>query len=431
MLCTQARLPHWRVSFYNYDMALFSLFEKHENEIALVFSIGSRSVGGGIVRLTPNGKPKIFYTVRYPIPFQKNLNPIRLRELMRETLSKVCIALQKEGLTHLTFTEFKRHKIKNVYLAFSSPWYISETKILRIQKPEPFFFDHTTVNEALGREEKDFEKSELAAAYRAAGNEVIPLDQKVVQIRLNGYETSSPYGKKITEAEIALFVSLIEKSLLSDVEDVIQHTFHYHKALPYSFSLIAYSVMRDIFPNEEDFLSIHIHGEITEVSVVRKGILLESLSFPLGRNFFVRKACRILGSSPEICISTLILHFQKKTAESNAKVKETIEEASAEWRSELAKAFEKLSTNMYLPGTAYLTAEKDFTDFFAHVIASNEFTSFTSKESPLAVRVLSEENLESSCDFSDKTVRDSFITMESIFFNKLYELQKSNVVTKN
>ena len=47
---------------------------KEKNELALVFDIGSSSVGGALFELEPSGIPKIIYSVREPIILEEEID---------------------------------------------------------------------------------------------------------------------------------------------------------------------------------------------------------------------------------------------------------------------------------------------------------------------------------------------------------------------
>jgi len=52
--------------------------------------------------------------------------------------------------------------------------------------------------------------------------------------------------------------------------------------------LSSFTVVRDMHIQKENFLLLDIGGEVTNISMVKKNILRESISFPLGCNFLPR-----------------------------------------------------------------------------------------------------------------------------------------------
>ncbi len=407
-------------------MFLDLFFKKPESEISLLFHIGSRSVSGSIVRLSKKDKPKIFYSARVPIPFQKNLNPERLLPLTLQALEKVCLIVQREGLTHLTFTEFKSKKIKEVLFVFSAPWYVSETKLVTIKKDKPFKVTRELLESVLKDEKIAFEKSTLPNAEDPE-EKIVPLEKKIIQIKLNGYETSRPYGKEASEVEVALFLSLIPSDVFMKVKNMVGKFFHYSSYESASFSLLSYSVARDIFSDINAFMVMNISGEMTDISLVKNGVLLQSYSFPLGRNFLVRSLCEAFDASPEVCLSSISLFLEKKTlTDPEAKIKQTLEATRKEWSVCLEDAFTSLSSTLYLPQTIYVLTEKDLSSFFIETMTSTELGKYTGEGDPFKVVVIDENIMGNYSSWADKTSIDSAVSMESIFFNKIFQLREQN-----
>ncbi|MFA6552467.1 MAG: hypothetical protein WCT19_03120, partial [Candidatus Paceibacterota bacterium] len=141
-------------------MSFLSIFKKPTEEISMVFDIGSGSVGGAIVKFGQVGvKPKILYSVRESLPFQKEVNADRLMSGMLRALEIVVANLEKNGMIYLNFSGLRRHKIKKVYCSLSSPWHMSTTKVLSLDKKDPFLVTKDLIEDLLDAEEENLEKN--------------------------------------------------------------------------------------------------------------------------------------------------------------------------------------------------------------------------------------------------------------------------------
>ncbi|MDD4989226.1 MAG: hypothetical protein PHV42_02270 [Candidatus Pacebacteria bacterium] len=395
-------------------MFLSSLFKKPEHEISILFDISSRSVGGALLKLSRDGKPKILYTARLAIPFLKSPDS---KELVSETLSaltKVVGVLEKEGIAHLTFTEFKQHKIRELFLVFSSPWYISQTKIARMEKEKPFTFTEGMLKEMLEHEKTVHEK---AAALDK--NTIDLFEQKVIQVKLNGYETSKPFGQTAYFAEANIFSSFIDSLLLKQVKDIALRSFHPKRFEIHSFPGVAYSVLRDIFPGSNDFLIVDVGGETTEISLVKTGGLLETFSFPIGYNQTLREISRTLEVSQDIALSSLSLFLDGKTFIKTAgKIEDVIRGKQKEWNNSFQNALLNFSEQGVIPSLIYLIAGMPFTNLFDGALKMPR--SDGKILDPKNIKPLEQQTLSLHYERSGAGEGDLFLSLETVFLNKIF-----------
>src|SRR3989338_1317032 len=256
---------------------------KKENKLALVFDFGSSSVGGALFLIQKSKVPKIIFSVREPIILEDKVNPDRFLSLTIKALeivaSKICLAgfgAQKE-----------------IFCVLSSPWYASQTRHIRFQKNKPFVFNSKLADDLIQKEMNLF-KEEHLSGYVNSGNKVRQIELKSMKIVLNGYFTSKPIDQTAKELEMMIFISMSGEQVLEKIEEVVFHHFHLRNIKYSSFVITSFSVARDLFVQHEDFLLIDIGGEITDISMIKRDALRESVSFPLGRNFMVRGVASLL-----------------------------------------------------------------------------------------------------------------------------------------
>ncbi|MDD5050207.1 MAG: hypothetical protein PHV93_00500 [Candidatus Pacebacteria bacterium] len=400
-------------------MFLSSLFKKPEQEISVLFDISSRSVGGALLKLSRHEKPKILYTARLPILFRRTPDP---RELVTSTiaaLTKVVEAIDTEGIAHLTFTEFKDHKVKEIFLVFSSPWYISQTKIARLEKEKPFVFTESMLKGMLAHEKTAYEKAADIAPEKAGKNAINLLEQKVIQIRLNGYETAKPFGQSSRSAEVNIFSSFIDSLLLDRVKDVALHSFHPQRLEIHSFPGVAFSVLRDIFPGQNDFLIVDVGGEATEISLVKNGGLLETFSFPMGHNHALRKISGVLDVSHEIALSSLSLFLEGKTfVKTSGKIEGVVKDTQKEWNILFQSALGNLGEQTAIPSSAFVIAERPFSNFFKDAMKTEKTDEKNFDEKN--VTQIEPGLLALHYERNGIGEGDLFLSLEAIFLNKVF-----------
>lgn len=408
--------------------------KKPETETVLILDIGNGSVGGSLVELHEGAKPKIFYTHREPYLIQPEKDPKVLLDSMVKLLSAVLADISKNAIPHHDFLLHGKQKIKDIYCVFSSPWYMSQTKTLKIEKDTPFTISKKFIDEVVHNEEKIFrsalEKGEYGHLFKGP---VRVIEHHVIETRVNGYGIDSPVGKSGTTFEISLFTSVVAEEIISKVEKTIHTHFNFKRCQFHSFSLVSFSTIRDLYPQQDSFMFLDITGEVTDASITRKNVLLETISFPLGRASLIRKLSKTLGVSPALALSYIRLYTEQGlTADASVKLTRALEAFKREWGDYFHKAILELCRDIALPKNIFFTADHDTADFFTTLISSEKAIPSSEgekvSEEEFAVTYLDLPKLQSMVLIGPRGGKDEFIALESIFFNKLFAVKQSSSI---
>ena len=269
-------------------MALsFFTKQKQDESLVLLVDIGSASVGGALVKIEKGSAPHILVTVRENISFQDALSPARFLVAMNRSLDKVLKTMQIKtnpvGLSQATKpTGLPAH----IFCTLSSPWFILKSRHLRIAHQEEFEVTERILDEFIN-EDIALLKEELKETLPPKDVKII--EKKIVQIKLNGYEVRNPYGQKTSRIELSMIVGVSSGKVVESIERKLSNFFHVKSVHFGAFPIAAFSAIRDIFPNEKNFLFIDITGEATDVSLVSNDILAGTVAFSRGKNFFIRE----------------------------------------------------------------------------------------------------------------------------------------------
>src|SRR3989338_3627137 len=168
-----------------YTCIMSFLSKKTKNECVLVFDIGSGSVGGAIVLISPGAIPNILYSFRSEMPFQEKATGARLFSLMSRSLSQVVMALSREGFEAAGFGA-QRPRIEKILVSLSAPWMVALGTFLQLRNKEPMVVTETVFATLL----EHFDKSENGLV------ENIPKECKSMEGHLqwsvlNGYRTAA------------------------------------------------------------------------------------------------------------------------------------------------------------------------------------------------------------------------------------------------
>ncbi len=388
-------------------MSFFSASKKKE-KLVLVFDIGSSSIGGALMYTNKSGVPRIVCSVREPIVLLERIDTDQLLSLTMKSLSVVTEKIALKGLG----------APEKIFCVLSSPWYTSQTRIIKSQKNTPFIFN-TKLADSLIEKEVGIFSSEHLANYITVGTKMVPIELKNMKMMLNGYNTPIPLNQKATNLEMTIFISISSEQFLEDVQKVIRTHYHTQNIKFSSFAMNGFAVARDLFVHEEDFLLIDIGGEVTDVAMIKKEVLRESVSFPMGPNFLIRGIAAGLSCSLNEARSYLALYRDgHANTVTNEKLEEVMRTLKTDWLKMFQESLANLSSDISIPATIFITVDQELAEFFSEVIKSEQFSQYTLTESKFKVIFLGTQALHGGATFSEDVTRDSFLIMESIYINR-------------
>ena len=346
-------------------MSLFSFSQKNKENYSLVFNIGSGSISGGIIKFTEEPGENIVYYAKENIPFQAELSVDKHLELMKSTLEKLTSKIRAEGLKDLNNKKGKSVVMNRVFYIFSSPWSISQTKTIRIKESKPFKITKRYLNHAIDKQEKPFE-IDISKFGKI-------VEKKIIQVKINGCEVSDFYDKLTKDLEVSLFFSVVPENVLHTVEEAVSKTFNIKNIWCHSSSLSIFSVIRNLFPQKENFIHIDISEEITDVSVIKDNIVLSNASIPLGRNHFIRKLSQEMQTTEEIIDSQIRMHHSKANDElASLKFSVSMNKIAGEWLAMVSTIINS-SEEKHVPQSIFLIANSDLTFFLKEKLQKQDF----------------------------------------------------------
>lgn len=388
-------------------MGIFSK-SKEDAQLVAVFDIGSASVGGALFYLQDSGVPKLVFSVREKINFDLDIEPTKF---LNSTLASLDIVAHKIATAKLGAPE-------KIFVVLTSPWYTSQNRIIKLEKNTNFIFNAKLADSLIEREVKLFEDEHLLP-YIQNENAVRAIELKSVRTMLNGYEVSDPCNQKAKSLEMTLFISLSGEEVLSSIENIMGKHFHTNDVKFSSFLITFFTVVRDMFLHQEDFLLIDVGGEMTDISMVKKNSLKESTSYPLGTNSIVRGMAKSMNSSLSEAESTFSLYKDGHMEENlKSKVVPVINSIKNDWLHKFQSSLANLSTDISIPATIFIAIDKNYSDFFAEIIKTEQFNQYTLTESKFQIIFLNSERLHGAASFDDNVLRDNFLIIESIYINR-------------
>lgn len=390
-------------------MGIFSK-PKNKKQLALVFDIGSSSVGGVAFYMRENEAPEIIYSIREPIPFEQE---VVFEKFFASTMKSLDVVVTKICMKSLGCP-------KKIFCVLSSPWYASQTRVINLEKDVPFTFT-TKLADSLIQKEIDIFKRDHLSKY--VDEEITPIELKNMKVVLNGYTAMSPLNQKAKDLEMTLFISMSPEQVLSRIKESINRHFHHQDIKFSSFAMATFSVARDMFVSQENFLLVDVGGEVTDIAMVKKDILNDSISFPIGRNYMIRGVASALNCGLTEAKSYISMYKDNHMEESiSKKFEPIINKLKTDWLAMFQESLANLSNDISIPSTIFLTVDNDLVHFFSEIIRNEQFNQYTLTESKFRIIFLGTEALHGIVLFKEDIIRDPFLIIESIYANRFLNL---------
>lgn len=381
-------------------MSLFSFTKKNSNKYSLVFNIGSGSVSGGIIKFTEKVGENVIYFTKENIPFQQEVSVPRHLDLMKSTLITLANKIQTEGIKKLITKNKNKISFDRVFYIFSSPWCISQTKTIRVKESKPFKVTESYLNKIIDEQEHKFQ-AEIAGFGSI-------IEKKIIQIKANGYIVNDINNKTIKDLEISVFFTVVPEKILNVIEKAVSKTFNINNVWCHSFPLAAFSVIRNLFPQNEDFIFMDISEEITDISIIKDNIIVSNASIPLGRNHFVRNLSRVLKVSKEIADSMIKIHCAKDHDQlASLRLSMSMDDAAKEWLNKIFETLDSLKNEIYVPESIFLITTSDLIPFLKEKLEKHDFS----------VLLINNNKVKSTV-----AVDDLIFKLELMFLDNLYKI---------
>lgn len=395
-------------------MALFQRDGKKGERFVVIFDIGSGSIGGALVGIDGKNPPEIVFTTRRDIPFQEKLNFQRFLDSMLKTLEEIVILMEKAG---------GGMRVDQVSCVLSLPWYASQTRLIKYSQETAFTVTEKELESLIQKEVALFRDSKLFTHLTDGDIPPEVMELKNIQIKLNGYEIRHPYGKKASELEIAVYISMIPTSIRAAIGDLVNKLGRLSSVRFSSFSFAAFDAIRGIFPGESSFLFMDISGEVTDISLIKDNVLLESISFPAGKNMLIRALVREMKTTPALAIAELELYSgHTSTPEHGKLVEKALGETTRKWQVSFDDALLRFGKEFPIPRTIFYTADDNITEWFGRAIEETSSMRFSQEDGAFSVRSLGNTFLNKFVRILEPDFQDPFLAIEAIFVNKLSSL---------
>lgn len=345
-----------------------------QKDISLIFDIGSASVGGAIVRYNKDSLPEILFTVRKDIELKQNFEFDQFFNSMLRSLEVVAVDVLSslsdsiEGVAESLEESGRRvlgrraqSRIKNVYCVFSLPWY----KPLIEDIHQEFDTEKSVTSETILQMIR-------GAAKRAKESFSTPeaigvLEEKILEYKLNGYRLDGPVYSTARTVDLKIYLSTISKSTMRSIRAPIRKALSFRRIKSFSFLMVFFSVLRDMYPDKNTFVTFDVRGEVSELSIIEDDILLKTFSVPRGKSTLIREVARHLNIELFEASSKVSLYAAGKLeAGARSEVEIVVEREILM----MQKMLQERLANTYLPDLSFILSDEETRPFTLRVMES-------------------------------------------------------------
>lgn len=392
-------------------MGFFTTKKSNERLIAL-FGIGSGSVGGALIHLTKDEKgewaPHIIAQERTFSTFQNELNFdsffSNMQLALRSTVEK--IYNQKKGAPD------------SIFCTMTSPWYLSDTRKINFKKAVPFTVTQKLMNEIINIELSSILRS-YEEKYKDMNASPYLVESRVLHTTLNGYDVVNPLQMKAKSINVNLFVSIAPDVSINSIKGEISQYFHDTPVYFGSFVLLMLIIARERLVDQSSYFLIDVNAELTDVGVVTNGILVATISFPIGKNYIIRAISNNLNKS-ESDSRTMFSMLANGTISNEEKLKldPIMETIKSDWSRAFKDSLDLLPQTISLSSNIFLVADSDASIWFSNLLNDKVYTQKVLNQKYFNVNVIEGQKLLDVCKVSDGPC-DQFLMIEAIALARL------------
>ncbi len=388
-------------------MSFWNLFGIKRNSVLAIIDIGSSQVSGALVLVSKNRSGhknhQIVFNTKVEISVDGELDFDRFDFEIIKAIKMVTHKLVRSGFTQ-----------PEKFVCFlASTFLVSQTKVINFSQDKQFVFTQKILEGITKREAEDFR------ARNEKGDQFQIIENKVMQIKLDGYEVAKPFDKKITKLSLAQFLSGSPVSQLNKIRSAIGSQSHSEKISFHSYNFAAFSTLRDLLAGKKNFIAVDIGGELTDVSLCMDGVLLENLSFPYGLNAIIRDTARSQQTFRAEAKSQLALYSEGRL-QSRAKniFEQSLAVSRQKWTSLMAEALSLMMETSVIPDQIILTGDTIANQVFVNWLKEGDFKKYMLSNNPFKVSYIDHSRLSDLATRS-KTIKDTYLVFESMFLEKI------------
>jgi len=275
------------------------LSHKPKDSLSLIIDIQSSVVRGTLIYLHGTDLPHIAWTSTIPIPYRPDEGSSYFVDSAVKAIETITGAVTTYVHTAHTHGSFPAH-ISKVHCVLSSPWIVSQARTVS-QK----FEKETHITRAFV---KNIIENERATMKKSANDTMVAIEEKIFDVRLNGYSIAEWENNKSETFEVSFAISLAGTSTIKRFTEsctkagVLEKHIDFHSSL-----LLQHMAIGEVLSLDDPYILMHIHGELTDIVISTGETCILFGSHPTGVLTLIRQLISKRGISESAGDSLLTL----------------------------------------------------------------------------------------------------------------------------
>lgn len=329
-----------------------------QGELTLLIDVQSSIVRGSLVYLRQGAIPAVLYTRNVAIPYKPNGGSGYLIKTALRAVEEIVQAIRANLLSDVADENMPK-RISSIHYVLCSPWVVSQAKTISSN-----FKEDTAISRAYITGMIWEERAKMTAS---AADDTRVIEEKVFDVRLNGYSVASWESKHTRELGISFVVSIAGGRMIDRfieaTESLVRHKDHVHF---HSSLFLQHLAIQKIVPDSSNYALIHVHGELTDVAMIHAHSCSFFGSYPFGIQNIVRAIAKETKTTEDTAESTLNMITKGEIDATRAKKESAvIENMKQGWIGEFRKLLKTSPTPEAVPGRVIISA-RTHEDFFVN-----------------------------------------------------------------
>lgn len=329
--------------------------KKVEQQLILILDVESTLVGGSLVVVSPDSLPRIIFSHTANITFDPGMDN---NKLIKATLASINEVIQTANASLHARKRAENllpipKKITSVHYVLSSPWIISEAKVMKLG-----FEKEKTITRKFISDLVNDDRSKITSTKKEESLEVI--EQKIFDVRLNGYSVADWEDKTTRSLEVAFTVSVAGSKMIELFIDAVKPLVYQSKVHFHSSLLLQYITIEKVLSFGPNYCLVHAHGDYTDIFIVHEKSCVYFGSYPVGIRTILAMLAAKTNNHEQALDSLISLYMNDKLDDVNyKKICEAIGGVVVDWVGGLkalldqSKVEMKPSTSMVLNSLFY------------------------------------------------------------------------------
>ena len=318
-----------------------------QEKLILIINVGSCMIHGLLVLIKDGEHPKSVFSCNSLVNLSKLTDKEQLVKKAEHGVQEI-IDLINRYLYLIPADNTIPRRISEIHYALSSPWIYSQAKLISVSFDKNTIISHSYILKLIETERAKLQPLQVDPTFI--------IEEKIFDVRLNGYSVTNWQNMEAKSVDVSFTFSVASINTINRFSMLCEHIVHKTHIYFHSTLLLQYIGVQKSLNISEDYILIHVHGELTDLTIVHNQVCTFFGSFQFGIKTFVKKIALATKTKQNTADSFVTLFAGNHlNSIQNKKSYNVIEKVSDQWLVELQKVIDIYSQKAWLNRTIVLS----------------------------------------------------------------------------